>query len=200
MSGFSSKRRILLAATAALAVSTALAACGKKELAFQGSDITGTQLGRDLDMIDDSGKPRTLADYKGKVAVVFFGFTQCPDVCPTAMAELSETMDLLGSDASKVQVLMVSVDPARDTPEVLSAYVKAFNPSFVGLTGTPEQLGKTAKSFKAYYAKSPGGTADQYGMDHASSFYILDQDGEARVLVSGNTSAKDIASDIRQLL
>jgi len=200
MSRFSSKRRVLLTTTAALALSAALAACGKKELAFQGSDITGTQLGRDLDMIDDSGKPRTLDDYKGKVAVVFFGFTQCPDVCPTAMSELSQTMELLGSDADKVQVIMVSVDPARDTPEVLSAYVKAFHPSFVGLTGTEEQLGKTAKSFKAYYAKSSGGTAEQYSMDHASSFYILDQDGEARVLVSGNTSAKDIASDIRQLL
>jgi protein SCO1/2 len=200
MSGFSNKRRILLTTTAALALSAALAGCGKKEVVFQGSDISGTALGRDLDMIDDSGKPRTLDDYKGKVAVVFFGFTQCPDVCPTAMAELSETMDLLGADAAKVQVLMISVDPARDTPEVLSAYVKAFNPSFVGLTGTPEQLGKTAKSFKAYYAKSSGGTAEQYGMDHASSFYILDQDGEARVLVSGNASAKDIASDIKQLL
>ena len=200
MSRFSSKRRVLLTTTAALALSAALAACGKKELAFQGSDITGTQLGRDLDMIDDSGKPRTLDDYKGKVAVVFFGFTQCPDVCPTAMSELSQTMELLGSDADKVQVIMVSVDPARDTPEVLSAYVKAFHPSFVGLTGTEEQLGKTAKSFKAYYAKSSGGTAEQYSMDHASSFYILDQDGEARVLVSGNTPAKDIASDIRQLL
>ena len=200
MSRFSSKRRVLLTTTAALALSAVLAGCGKKELAFLGSDITGTQLGRDLDMIDGSGKARTLDDYKGKVAVVFFGFTQCPDVCPTAMSELAQTMELLGSDAQKVQVIMVSVDPARDTPEILSAYVKAFNPSFVGLTGTEEQLGKTAKSFKAYYAKSSGGTAEQYSMDHASSFYILDQEGEARVLVSGNASAQDIASDIRQLL
>lgn len=200
MSGFSSKRRILLSVTAAATLTSFLAGCGKKELSFVGSDITGTQLGRDLDMIDDSGKPRTIDDYKGKVAVVFFGFTQCPDVCPTAMAELAQTMELLGSDAAKVQVLMISVDPARDTPEILSAYVKAFNPAFVGLTGTEEQLGKTAKSFKAYYAKSSGGTAEQYSMDHASSFYILDKDGEARVLVSGNAAAKDIASDIKQLL
>ncbi|SHI06663.1 SCO family protein [Pollutimonas bauzanensis] len=200
MSGFSSKRRILLTASAAVALSPFLAGCNKKELAFQGSDISGTQLGRDLDMQDGDGKPRKLADYKGKVAVVFFGYTQCPDVCPTAMAELSQTMELLGADAAKVQVIMISVDPARDTPEILSAYVKAFNPAFVGLTGTPEQLSKTAKSFKAYYAKSSGGTADQYGMDHASSFYILDQEGEARVLVSGNATAQDIAADIKQLL
>ncbi len=200
MSGFSSKRRNLLAVSAALAASAFLAGCGKKELAFKGSDISGTQLGRDLNMQDGSGQTRTLADYKGKVAVIFFGFTQCPDVCPTAMAELSQAMELLGADAAKVQVIMISVDPARDTPEVLSAYVKAFNPNFVGLTGTPEQLGKTAKSFKAYYAKSAGGTAEQYGMDHASSFYILDQQGESRVLVSGNATAQDIAADIKQLL
>ncbi|NYT62930.1 SCO family protein [Alcaligenaceae bacterium] len=202
MSGFSSRRRILLTATAAVTLSAFMVGCSKKEqeLAFQGSDISGTKLGRDLEMQDGSGKLRTLADYKGKVLLVFFGYTQCPDVCPTAMAELSQTVELLGDDAAKVQVIMISVDPARDTPEILSAYVTAFNPSFVGLTGTPEQLSKTAKSFKAYYAKSSGGTADQYGMDHASSFYILDQQGEARVLVSGNASAQDIADDVKLLL
>lgn len=200
MSAFFAKRRTLLTLPAALAASSLLAACSQKELSFIGSDITGTHLGQDLDMVDHDGRPRRLADYQGKVALVFFGYTQCPDVCPTAMAELSQTMELLGKDAENVQVLMVSVDPARDTPEILSAYVQAFHPAFVGLTGTPEQLGKTAKSFKAYYAKSAGGTAEQYGMDHASSFYILDQEGEARVLVSGNATAKDIAADIRQLL
>ncbi len=200
MSGFSSKRRVLLTASAAVALSPLLAACGKKEVVFQGSDISGTQLGRDMEMLDGTSQVRRLADYKGKVVLVFFGYTQCPDVCPTAMAELSQTMELLGKDAEKVQVLMISVDPARDTPEILSAYVQAFNPAFVGLTGTPEQLSKTAKSFKAYYAKSPGGSADQYGMDHASSFYLFDQEGESRVLVSGNASAQDIAGDIKLLL
>src|SRR5690606_36145150 len=141
---------------------------------FIGSDITGTHLGRDMAMVDGNGQLRTLADYKGKVTVVFFGFTQCPDVCPTAMAELAQTMELLGDDAQKVQVLMISVDPARDTPEILKAYVSAFNPNFVDLTGTEEQLSTTAKSFKAYYAKSPGATPDQYSMDHASSFYVFD--------------------------
>src|SRR3546814_10378172 len=115
-------------------------------------------------MIDGSGQLRTLADYKGKVVVVFFGFTQCPDVCPTAMAELSQTMELLGDDAAKVQVLMISVDPERDTPEVLSAYVKAFNPNFVGLTGKTEQLSQTAKYFKAYYAKSAGAKPGKYSI------------------------------------
>ena len=200
MSVLSHKRRRLLALPLAAAGLSLIAACGKKEVSFIGSDISGTKLGQDMAMQDGNGQLRTLADYKGKVVVVFFGFTQCPDVCPTAMAELAQTKELLGKDADKLQVLMISVDPERDTPEVLSAYVKAFDPSFVGLTGTPEQLSKTAKSFKAYYAKSRGATPDQYSMDHASSFYIIDKDGESRVLVSGNASAQDIASDIKQLL
>ncbi|MGB6104136.1 MAG: SCO family protein [Pusillimonas sp.] len=200
MSVFSNKRRALLTAAAVVGLAPVLSACGKEEIAFIGSDITGTKLGQEMAMVDGTGQVRTLADYKGKVAVVFFGFTQCPDVCPTAMAELAETMELLGDDAAKVQVLMISVDPERDTPEILSAYVSAFNPRFVGLTGSSEQLSATAKSFKAYYAKSPGATPDQYSMDHASSFYLIDPQGEARVLVSGNASAQDIANDIRQLL
>ncbi|NGM86423.1 SCO family protein [Parapusillimonas sp. SGNA-6] len=200
MPAFSYRRRRLIATAIATAATAALAGCGPKKVAFIGSDITGTKLGKDMVMVDGNGQTRTLADYKGKVVVVFFGFTQCPDVCPTAMAELAQTMDLLGKDADQVQVLMISVDPERDTPPVLSEYVKAFNPAFVGLTGTPEQLSKTAKSFKAYYAKSPGAKPEQYSMDHASSFYIIDKDNEARVLVSGNASAKDIASDIRQLI
>lgn len=200
MSVLSHKRRSLLALPAAAAALSLLAACGKKEVSFIGSDISGTKLGQDMAMQDASGKLRTLADYKGKVAVVFFGYTQCPDVCPTSMAALAEAMELLGKDAGKVQVVMISVDPERDTPEVLSAYVQAFNPAFVGLTGTPEQLSKTAKSFKAYYAKSPGAKPDQYSMDHASSFYIIDKDGEARVLVNGSASPQDIAADIKQLL
>lgn len=200
MFDFSSKRRALLALAAAGGLAPILSACGKEEAAFLGSDITGTKLGRDLAMLDDTGTQRKLDDYKGKVCVVFFGFTQCPDVCPTSMAELAQVMELLGEDAQDVQVLMISVDPERDTPQVLSAYVKAFHPSFVGLTGTPEQLSTTAKSFKAYYAKAAGATPDQYTMDHASSFYLLDKQGEARVLVSGKATAQDIAADIRQLL
>lgn len=185
---------------AALACALALAACGDTKPEFIGSDITGSHLGQAMSMPDTTGQLRTLDDYKGKVKVVFFGFTQCPDVCPTSLAELAQTMDLLGTDADKVQVILISVDPARDTPEVLSAYVHAFNPNFIGLTGTPEQLAATAKSFKAFYAKVEGAAPGQYTMNHAASFYILDQDGEARVLVSGNAPAKDIAHDIRQLL
>lgn len=188
-----------LAATLATTCALALAGCAN-DPEFVGSDISGTKLGADLALVDDTGQPRTLADYEGKVAVVFFGFTQCPDVCPTAMAQLAQATELLGEDAEKVQVLMISVDPERDTPEVLHSYVKAFNPAFAGLTGTPEQVAATAKSFRAHYAKVPGATPGDYTMDHGSSFYILDQTGDARVLMRGDAPAQDIAHDLRQLL
>lgn len=193
-------RRALAVAAVGLASLMLVACDASSPVAFQGSDITGTHLGRDMAMQDASGATRSLNDYKGKVVVVFFGYTQCPDVCPTSMAQLAQTMTLLGDDASQVQVIMVSVDPQRDTPAVLGEYVKAFDPRFVGLTGTPEQLGATAKSFKAYYGKSKGASGDQYTMDHSSSFYLFDKKGESRVLVRGDASPEDIAKDIRQLL
>lgn len=199
MSRYLPSRRSFISLAVAGLLSLGLAGC-KEPVKFQGSDISGTHLGRDMAMVDSSGTLRTLADYKGKVVVVFFGFTHCPDVCPTSMAELAQTMSLLKGDAKKVQVVMITVDPERDTGAIMDTYVKAFNPSFVGLTGSAEQLHKTAQSFKAYYAKASGGTADSYSMNHSSSFYILDQTGEARVLLNGNAPAKVIADDIRQLL
>lgn len=182
-------------------VAVFIAACSSEQAPeFIGSDISGTGLGAGMAIPDTSGQVRTLNDYKGKVTVVFFGFTQCPDVCPTALAELSQTMDLLDDKADDVQVVLVSVDPERDTPEILSAYVSAFHPSFVGLTGSLEQLHTAAQSFKAYYAKAPGPTPEQYTMDHTASFYVFDKKGDVRVLIAGDASATDIASDIRQLL
>lgn len=179
-----------------------LSACGpdQTKLSLHGSDITGSALGKDLDMVDTNGQARRMADYKGKVLVVFFGFTQCPDVCPTALTQLAQAIDLLGSKASQVQVLMMTVDPDRDTPEVLKNYVQVFHPDFDGLTGSASQLLKTAKSFKAFYAKVPGTKAGQYTMDHSSSFYIIDAQGQARALLRGDSSPQEIADDIRQVL
>jgi protein SCO1/2 len=199
LSVFSNGRR-LMAAAVSLAFAAALAGCGEKQAEFLGSDISGTHLGKDMALQDTDGKPHTLSDYKGKVVVVFFGYTQCPDVCPTSMATLGEAMEQLGDDAGKVQVLMISVDPERDTPEILKAYVSAFNPDFVGLRGTPDELSATAKSFKAYYAKVAGTAPGQYAMDHAASFYLFDKDGEVRALINSNAPAADIVHDIRQLL
>lgn len=194
-------KRCLALIGIALLVAT-LSACGPDQptLAFKGSDITGSHLGKDLDMVDSSGQARTLKDYRGKVLVGFFGFTQCPDICPTAMTQLSQAVELLGPDASKVQVAMITVDPQRDTPEVLTEYVRIFHDDFIGLTGTPEQLGKTAKSFKAFYARVPGAKPDQYTMDHSSSFYIIDPQGEARSLMRGDATPEELAHDIRLVL
>jgi len=192
-------RRRVLRGAAGLAAALALAACGQQPPEFRGSDITGTQLGRGLSLVDHNGAPRTLADYAGKVVVVFFGFAQCPDVCPTSLAELAQVMKTLGEDAGRVQVLMVTVDPERDTPEVLRQYVTAFDPRFVGLTGTPEQIKQAAASFKVYYAKVQRDGGD-YTMDHTAAFYLLDGKGEARVLASNNAGAEALAHDIEQLL
>ena len=181
-------------------LSMTLAGCGNDKPAFKGSDITGTHLGRDMAMVDSSGKVRTLADFKGKVVVVYFGYTHCPDVCPTSMAELAQAMKLLKDDAKDVQVIMISVDPQRDTPAVLDKYAKAFYPTFMGLSGTPQQLATTAHSFKAYYAKVPGKTADDYTMNHSSTFYLIDRKGEARVLLNSNVPAQTVADDIKLLL
>lgn len=196
------RRRLLAGALAALPLALALPGCSSKAepLPFEGNDITGSHLGRDLDMVDTTGQRRTLADFRGKILLVFFGYTQCPDVCPTAMAQAAQTMELLGDQARDVRVIMVSVDPARDTPDILGAYVQAFDPSFIGLTGTPEQLDKTARSFKAFYAKEPGPAPERYAMNHSSAFYLMDREGEARALLGPSLTPEDMAHDIGLLL
>ncbi|MBV6274025.1 SCO family protein [Alcaligenaceae bacterium CGII-47] len=202
-STFRPQRRLLIAG-ALSALPIALWGCSRttstEPLGFEGSDISGTHLGQDLQMVDTQGQLRTLADYQGKVLMIFFGYTQCPDVCPTAMAQAAQAMELLGDQAQDVRVIMISVDPERDTPEVLDAYVQIFDPSFIGLTGTPEQLAGTARSFKAFYAKEPGPTPEQYAMNHASSFYLIDRQGEARALIRSDASPEDMVHDIRLLL
>lgn len=180
-----------------------LVACSpsQKELQLYGSDISGSNFGSELEMVDGSGTLRTIDSFKGKVLVVFFGFTHCPDVCPTALSLLAHVMSNLGAEADKVQVVFITVDPERDTPEMINHYVHAFDPRFIGLTGSLEQLHKTAQSFKTYYAKVHESTnAEQYTMDHSSSFYILDGQGKARVLLAANATPDEITHDIQQIL
>ena len=201
---FRPQRRILVAG-ALCALPAALIGCspeagGGKPLPFKGSDITGSGLGKDLDMIDGDGHERTLADFKGKVLLIYFGYTQCPDVCPTSMAQAALAIEQLGDKARDVQVILISVDPDRDTPPIIKAYAQLFDPDFIGLTGTPEQLRKTAQSFKAFYAKEPGPSPDQYAMNHSSTFYLMDRDGQARALVRADSPPEDIAHDIELLL
>lgn len=194
--------RVAASGAVALAMPWALTACGDKGPDFKGSDITGMHLGKDWSLTDFNGQPRTLASFAGKAVVVFFGYTQCPDVCPTSMAELADVMHKLGPDADKVQVLFITVDPDRDTAEILKQYATAFDPRFLALRGTAEETRKAAAAFKAYYAKVPGksGAPDDYSMDHTAAFYLFDTKGEARVLAKHDASAADLAHDIKILL
>jgi protein SCO1/2 len=143
---------------------------------------------------------RTLAEFKGKVVVVFFGFTQCPDVCPTTLAELAAAKRELGADGARVQGIFVTVDPARDTPEVLRAYVAAFDPSFVALRGSDEQTLATAKSFKVYYNKVEGRTPGSYTIDHTAGSYVFDAQGRVRLFTRHGTGQAALVSDLRRLL
>ena len=181
-------------------VSAALAACSTEKPAFKGIDITGAQYARQLDLPDASGKPRTLADFKGKVTVVFFGFTQCPDVCPTALAEVAEVKQKLGADGDKVQSVFVTVDPERDTPAVVGAYVAAFGRDFVALRGSLEQTQAAAKEFKVFFAKVPGKTAGSYTMDHTAGSFVFDPQGRVRLFVRNGGGADAIGHDVKLLL
>ena len=177
-----------------------LAGCSPDAPKFMASDVTGTAFGRDFALTDHTGKARTLADFRGKAVVLFFGYTQCPDVCPTTLAALAEAMQRLGPDAAGVQVLFVTLDPERDTAELLSHYVTAFNPSFLALYGDADATARTAKEFKILYQKQPGKTPDSYTMDHSAGTFVFDPRGRLRVYVGYGQGADVFAHDIRELL
>ncbi len=189
--------RRLLSLFSLLAAALLLSACAKK-LTFQGSDISDSQIGQNFTLQDQHGKPRQLSDFQGKVVVLFFGYTSCPDVCPTTLAELRTSMQQLGDAAKEVQVLFVSVDPERDTPQLLAQYVPAFNPSFIGLTGSKAQIDETVKAFRAVYQKQ--GNGPHYTVDHTAGTYLIDRNGQTRVLVNYGAGAAVFTHDIRQLL
>ena len=197
-------RRRLLITWASLAALALAAGCGERAagpaVPFKGVDITGADYGRELALPDVDGRVRTLADFKGKAVVVFFGFTHCPDVCPTTMAELADVKRQLGADGKRLQAVFVTVDPERDTPEKLKGYMAAFDPSFVALRGTPAQTEALAKSFKAYYKKVPGADADSYTVDHTAGSYVFDPQGRLRLFVRYGQPVPDWVSDLRQLL
>jgi protein SCO1 len=185
---------------------TLLAGCDKlgffsaPKASFQGVDLTGAAYARSFSLPDQNGKTRTLEDFKGKVVVVFFGFTQCPDVCPTTLAELAQVKKALGPDGDKVQGVFITVDPERDKPELLKAYLENFDPGFVALRGTPEQLKETAKEFKIYYAKVPGKTPDSYTMDHTAASFLFDPQGRVRVFSRYGAGAQALMGDIKALI
>ncbi|GAP36319.1 cytochrome oxidase biogenesis protein Sco1/SenC/PrrC [Piscinibacter sakaiensis] len=195
-------RRRLLGGLAVLPL-VGLAACDRgspRAASFKGVDITGADYARRLELSDADGRARSLADFKGKVTVVFFGYTQCPDVCPSTLGELAQVKRALGADGERVQGVFVSVDPARDTPEVLKAYMASFDPGFVALRGTPEQTLAAAKEFKVYYAKVPGKTESSYTMDHTAGSFVFDASGRVRLFVRYGTGAEALTADLRALL
>jgi len=177
-----------------------LAACGPSAPEFRSADITGTTYGRDFALTDHNGRAVTLADYRGKAVVLFFGYTHCPDVCPTTLSELAAAMQKLGPAAKDVQVLFVTVDPERDTPALLAQYVPAFNPTFVGLYGDAAALERTAKEFRIVFRKQEGREPGSYTMDHSAGTFVFDPQGRLRLYVGYGQGADVFAHDLAELL
>jgi len=176
-----------------------LAACSGPP-GFKSTDISGVDWGKELALTDHQGQPRRLADFKGKAVIVFFGYTQCPDVCPTTLLSMREVIDRLGSDGGRVQVLFVTLDPARDTQQLLAQYVTAFNPGFIGLGGGGAATTAAAREFKVFHARQPGSTPDSYSIDHSTGSYAFDPQGRLRLLVRHGEAPENVAADLRLLL
>lgn len=167
---------------------------------FSGIDITGADYADGFSLTDHNGQPRTLADFKGKLVVVFFGYTQCPDVCPTSLGELAQAKQLLGPDGDKLQGLFISVDPERDTPEIMKQYMASFDPGFLALYAAPDALPALAKRFKIYYKKVEGKTPTSYTMDHSAGSYVYDTQGRVRLYHRYGSGAPALAGDLKKLL
>ena len=175
-----------------------LAGCKPAPLAFNGIDLSGAAYGRTLQLQDADGRERTLADFRGKALMLFFGFTQCPDVCPTALTRALEIRQLLGAEGGRLAVAFVTIDPERDTPEVLKAYVSAFDPGFVALRGNAAQTAEVAREFKVFYKQVPTGAS--YTMDHTAITYVFDPEGRLRLAFRHEQGAQECAADLRQIL
>ena len=177
-----------------------ISACSDKKQSFAAIDVTGADYARDFSLTDHNGQTRTIRDFSGKVVVLFFGYTQCPDVCPTSMAELAEVKKLLGKDGDRLQGLFITVDPQRDTTEVLKAYMTNFDPSFLALYTTPDKLVALAKDYKVYFKKVDGQTPTSYTMDHSAGSYIYDTQGKLRLYTRYGTGTAPLLADIKLLL
>jgi len=195
--------RALRSAALRIAVCLALAgltACDSAAPQFKSTDITGAPYGKTFALTGHDGRRYALADFRGKVVVLFFGFTQCPDICPTALGEMARAMKALGADAERVQVLFVTLDPERDTAEILARYVPAFDPRFLGLYGNLDATRAVAKEFKVFFEKRPGSTPDSYSIDHSAQTYVFDTQGRLRLFVRHQRIASDLPHDVRLLL
>ncbi len=203
---FQTSRRLTLAGgLCLLATLLPLAACDRAggpaaTASFKAVDITGADYARELKLPDADGRARDLAEFKGRIVVVFFGFAQCPDVCPTTLLELAEVRKALGADGERVQGIFVTIDPERDTPEVLKAYVDNYGAGFVALRGTPDETRAVAKHFKVFYSKVPGKTEGSYTMDHTAGSYVFDTQGRVRLFTRYGTGAEALVHDLKLLL
>lgn len=177
-----------------------LSGCTESKPTFNAVDLTGAEYARDFKLTDMNGQVRTLGDFKGKVVVVFFGYAQCPDVCPTTMTEMAQVKQKLGKDGDKLQVVFITVDPERDTPEIMKAYMGAFDPAFVALIPTPEQLAAVAKDFKVYYKKVDGKTPTSYSMDHSAASFVYDPQGRLRLYARYGAGVPSMVADVKTLL
>jgi protein SCO1 len=193
--------RLVRVLALSVGVACLVGACSEKNPVFSSIDVSGAEFGKDFTLLDTDGQPRRLADYRGKVVMLFFGYTQCPDVCPTTMTELAQAKGILGADGSKVVGLFVTVDPDRDTAEVLKAYTANFGPDMHGMRASgPGQLAALAKDLRVYYKPSPGKNPGQYTMDHTAASYIYDPQGRLRLYTRYGQGAQALAADIAQLL
>ena len=190
------RRSLLLSAVLA----AGLAACGQDRPTFKSVDISGVDFAGGFQLADQHGQTRRLEDFAGKAVVVFFGFTQCPDVCPTTLGEIADAKRLLGPDGDRLQGVFITVDPERDTPEILKAYMANFDPSFVALRGTPEETAQVAKNFKVYYKKVEGKAPGTYSMDHSAASFVYDPQGRLRLYTRYGSGAQALADDVRLLL
>jgi protein SCO1 len=181
-------------------ISLFLLGCGDTKPKFNATDITGAPFAKSLALTDHNGKARTLEDFKGKVVLISFGFTSCPDYCPATLAQWAAVMKVLGDDAKNVQALFVTVDPERDTQELLSKYVPAFHPSFLGLRGTLEETKKVAAEFKVVFQKAKGASPETYTVDHSTMTFVFDQKGQVRLMVSHGVPLPNLVADLTTLL
>lgn len=177
-----------------------LSACSSESLSFKSVDVTGANYAKEFSLRDADGNLRQLTDFKGKAVIIFFGYTQCPDVCPTTLSEMVRVKQLLAEQGDRLQVVFITLDPARDTAEVLKAYMSSFDASFVALVPGLEELPEVSKHFKAFYRQQPGPTPTSYTLDHFAGSYVYDPQGRLRLFVRYGMAPQDLADDIRQLL
>jgi protein SCO1/2 len=180
-----------------------LSACGadkKASAPLIGTDITGADFAKDFSLLDHHGQKRQLKDYIGKAVVMFFGYTHCPDVCPTTMADMAKAMKLLGEQANQVQVIFITLDPERDTQEVLAKYVPSFDERFVGLYGNAAQTAEVAKTFKVFYEKQVEAGKSGYTIDHSAGSYVYDKTGKVRIYFKYGQKPNEMVSDLKQIM